>query len=78
MCHPTNGEDTPDVLPWRQNRLKIGKGPINHQFGWVCTVPDMPYYMFLDKDTGMCECYTGIAQLRDIKINEILDINNLL
>lgn len=58
MCHPCNGENPADALPWEINRLKVGYGPINKQFGWVCTLPLMENFVFFDKDTGLCECYT--------------------
>ena len=66
MCHPTNAEKDPNAPWWHQDRCQIGKGPINQQFGWVCTVPEMPYYMFLDKDTGMCECHTTLEEYTNL------------
>lgn len=73
MCHPTNGEEDPNTLPWNKSRIKIGCGQINEQMGWVCTTPDLPNFTFLDKDTGMCECYTSLADWRDVQINRILE-----
>lgn len=58
MCHPCNGETPADALPWERNRFRIGYGAINQQFGWICTLPIMPEFIFLDSNKGMCECYT--------------------
>lgn len=57
MCHPWNGCEPPDTLPWLRRRIKIGYGSIATQFGWVCTTPELPF-IFLDNDNGMCESYT--------------------
>lgn len=58
MCHPSNGESVSQTWPFTEDRFKIGKGSIKNQLGWVCTLPLMENFMYLDKDTGLCECHT--------------------
>lgn len=60
MCHPMNGNNK--TYGWLEDKLKLGKGSITQQLGWVCTMQfedqsNKDKYYYFDFEHGMCELY---------------------
>jgi len=61
MCHPMNGNTK--LMGIVEDKVKFGKGSINEQLGWVCTMifedgSNDGKYIFYDFEHGMCEMHT--------------------
>jgi len=54
--HPLNGNQKQGLI---EDKLKIGKGPISEQMGWVCHIKfeEEEKYVFFDREHGMCELW---------------------